>query len=215
MRTIFLFSARRWRQQKNSWAPRGGQESSVHSRTVQANSIAFILSRAFYHGVRFRNPSLTGTPAARYRICMTQSILVFDFGSNEDAAQQARQKLEGWKQTLHLGEKIRLKFDRKGSVADSGKDGGLPSTEAASGEGAAREEKSAAKKAPAKAAKEPAGAGIQLLVRLDFSGHEKLSHNRWLARIPSEEPFKSAKSEIIHHSDPAFASVTERFDSLG
>jgi hypothetical protein len=151
---------------------------------------------------------------------MTQSILVFDFGSNEDAAQQARQKLEGWKQTLRLGEKIRLKFDRKGSVADSGKDGGSSSGEEASkkgttGEGAAREGKSATKKAPAKAAKEPAGAGIQLLVRLDFSGHEKLSHNRWLARIPSEEPFKSAKSEIIHHSDPAFASVTERFDSLG
>jgi hypothetical protein len=162
-------------------------------------------------------------PAARYRICMTQSILVFDFGSNEDAAQQARQKLEGWKQTLRLGEKIRLKFDRKGSAGDSGKDGGSSSAEAASGEGAAREGKSAPKKAPAKAAakpdeakdaKESGSSGIRLLVRLDFSGHEKLSHTRWLARIPSEEPFKSAKSEIIHHSDPAFPSVTERFDSL-
>jgi hypothetical protein len=149
---------------------------------------------------------------------MTQSILVFDFGSNEDAAQQARHKLEGWKQTLHLGEKIRLKFDRKGSAADSGKDGGSSSGEEASkkgttGEGATREGKSAAKKSPGKA-KEPADSKIQLLVRLDFSGHEKLSHNRWLARIPSEEPFKSAKSEIIHSTDPRFAASTERFDSL-
>jgi len=145
---------------------------------------------------------------------MTQSILIFDFGTNEDAAQQARHKLEGWKQTLRLGEKIRLKFDRKGSAADSGKDGGSSSGEEASKKSTTGEGKSASKKAPAKA-KEPVDSKIQLLVRLDFSGHEKLSHNRWLARIPSEEPFKSAKSEIIHHSDPGFASVTERFDSLG
>jgi hypothetical protein len=43
---------------KNSWAPSGGQESSVRFRTVQANSIASQFSRAFYHAslVRLRYP---------------------------------------------------------------------------------------------------------------------------------------------------------------
>ncbi len=139
---------------------------------------------------------------------MAQSILIFDFGTNEDAAQQARLKLEGWTQAFRLGKKILLKFDREG-----------PSGKAATGEGKAAPKKSpakaAAKQDEAKDAKEPAGSGIRLLVRLDFSGHEKLSHHRWLARIPSEEPFKSARSEIILHTDPGFASATERFDSLG
>ncbi len=159
---------------------------------------------------------------------MAQSILIFDFGSNEDAAQQARHKLEGWTQAFRLGKKILLKFDRERSAEDSGKDGGPASGEAAPGEGKSAKGKAAPKKSPAKAAakrdeakreeskdaKEPANSNIQLLVRLDFSGHEKLSHHRWLARIPSEEPFKSAKREIILHTDPGFALATERFDSL-
>lgn len=158
---------------------------------------------------------------------MAQSILVFDFGTNEDAAQQARLKLEGWTQAFRLGKKILLKFDRERS-AEGAKGEGAKEEDAA-GEGAAGEGKSAKgkaapKKSPAKAvakkdetkdAKEPAGSGIRLLVRLDFSGHEKLSHHRWLARIPSEEPFKSAMSEIILHTDPGFPSATERFDLLG
>jgi hypothetical protein len=148
---------------------------------------------------------------------MAQSILVFDFGSNEDAAQQARLKLEGWTQAFRLGKKILLKFDRERSAEGAKGEG-------AKGEDAAGEGKSAPKKSPAKVAakkdeaedaKDPANSGIRLLVRLDFSGHEKLSHHRWLARIPSEEPFKSAMSEIILHTDPGFPSATERFDLLG
>jgi hypothetical protein len=34
---------------------------------------------------------------------MAQSIFVFDFGTNEEAAQQARHKVEGWKQGFRLG----------------------------------------------------------------------------------------------------------------
>jgi hypothetical protein len=34
---------------KNSWAPGGGQESSVQERTVQANSIAFRMYSSSYH----------------------------------------------------------------------------------------------------------------------------------------------------------------------
>ncbi len=46
---------------------------------------------------------------------MAQSILIFDFGTNEDAAQQARLKVDAWQQGFRLGKKILLKFDRKAS----------------------------------------------------------------------------------------------------
>src|SRR5437879_13023057 len=40
---------------------------------------------------------------------------------------------------------------------------------------------------------------IRLIVRLDFSDHERLSHHRWLERIPTEEPFKDASPQIVRH----------------
>jgi hypothetical protein len=52
------------------------------------------------------------------------------------------------------------------------------------------------------------------LIRLDFSDHEKLTLQRWLDRIPSEEPFKSASGETVRHNDAAFAATLELFDSL-
>lgn len=61
----------------------------------------------------------------------------------------------------------------------------------------------------------PAGSvRVRLLLRLDFSDHEKLSHQRWLDRIPAEEPFKSANGETIRSGDPAFAKTAELFASL-
>ena len=45
--------------------------------------------------------------------CMAHSFLVFDFGGNEDAAQQARHRIDGWKQGFRLDKKLQLKFDRK------------------------------------------------------------------------------------------------------
>lgn len=55
---------------------------------------------------------------------------------------------------------------------------------------------------------------VRLLVRLNFSDHEKLSHQRWLDRIPAEEPFKSVKTETVRTGDPEFPKVAELFDSL-
>jgi hypothetical protein len=52
------------------------------------------------------------------------------------------------------------------------------------------------------------------LIKLDFSDHEKLSSQRWLDRIPAEEPFKSAKGETIRQGNAAFAEAAKRFDSL-
>jgi hypothetical protein len=49
---------------------------------------------------------------------------------------------------------------------------------------------------------------------LYFSSHEKLSEQRWLDRIPSEEPFKSASPKVVHHNDPEFASTDKQFETL-
>ncbi len=133
---------------------------------------------------------------------MAQSIFVFDFGTNEEAAQQARHKIEGWKQGFRLGNKMTLKFEREDVAAE-----GNGNEEAAA--------KPAKKKSAAKTDEGTEGAArVRLLVRLDFSEHEKLSHQRWLDRIPNEEPFKSAKAETIRSGDPEHPKVAERFDSL-
>jgi hypothetical protein len=130
---------------------------------------------------------------------MAHTFLIFDFGTDEDTAQQARHKVEGWKQAFRLGNKILLKFEREESEE---KDGGAAKH---SGE---------KKKSAAKEAKAESSASVRLFIRLDFSDHEKLSHQRWLDRIPAEEPFKSVKSEIVHHSDPLFDKTSGLFDAL-
>jgi hypothetical protein len=138
---------------------------------------------------------------------MAQSILIFEFGTNEEAAQQARHKVEGWKQAFRLGDKIALKFERiaKGpSDADADE-------EKPSGPKKGSKKKSAVRKEEEETQENPE---IRILLRLNFSDHEKLSYQRWLDRIPAEEPFKAAKSETIRQSDQAFAEASGRFDSL-
>ena len=120
---------------------------------------------------------------------MAQTFLLFDFGGNEESAQRARHTLEGWKQAFRLDKKVLLKFDRE------------------------EEEKSEGKKGEGKKAEDENGR-VRILVRLDFSDHERLSHQRWLERIPKEEHFKDAHPTIIRHGDPAFAATAERFDAL-
>ncbi len=136
---------------------------------------------------------------------MPQSILIFDFGTNEEAAQQARHKIDGWKQGFRLGNKMVLKFEREDRAAkrDADASGGLKLTK-----------KAATKKPVGEKGEEAAPARVRLLLRLDFSDHEKLSHQRWLERIPNEEPFKSAKPETVRRGDPEHAKIEELFESL-
>jgi hypothetical protein len=115
---------------------------------------------------------------------MAHSYLVFDFGTNEEAAQQARHRIEGWKQGFRLDKKMLMKFEREAAEA------------AAKGDAEKNEER------------------VRLFLRLDFSDHEKLTHHRWLERIPGEEPFKSASGEVIRSGDPAFDKTAERFETL-
>jgi hypothetical protein len=133
---------------------------------------------------------------------MPYDFLIFDFGTNEEVAQQARHKVEGWTQGFRLGKKMLLKFERE--AADD------PATpEKATGKTAASKKKSGPKSEAA-----APSANVRVLVRLDFSDHEKLSLQRWLDRIPTEEPFKSAKTEIIRQGQPGFSETAELFDSL-
>jgi len=110
--------------------------------------------------------------------------LIFDFGGNEDAAQQARQRIENWQRGFRLGNKLSLQFDRGEETADSGE-----------GKGKTGEK------------------GIRMIVRIDFSDHEKLSRQRWLERIPADDLFKSAKVSRVSSGDPAFAETEDKFST--
>lgn len=147
--------------------------------------------------------------------------MVFDFGANEEAAQQARHKFESWKQAFRLGDKAVLKFERTSNndAAPVGETAAESKPEKTSKAAKASTKKGAKKKSSeADAAKSEEGAAessdVRVLIRLSFSDHEKLLYQRWLDRIPSEEPFKSAKGETIRHSDASFAKTADLFDSL-
>ena len=138
---------------------------------------------------------------------MPQTFLVFDFGTSEEAAQQARHQLEAWRQAFRLGDRVQFKFERK------------PAEEPAAAPGAAAESPKKKSKnktdAPAaEAAPVPAADRLRLLVCLEFSEHEKLSYQRWLDRIPAEAPFESAQTQIVRRGQEGFAEANALFDEL-
>ena len=144
---------------------------------------------------------------------MAESILTFDFGTNEEGAQQARHKIEGWKQGFRLGSKMILKFERDSAAEQTAQD--------ENGSAKPRQESPKKKPAAKKRASKDDGPDaaelsgrVRLLLRLNFSDHEKLSHQRWLDRIPAEEPFKSVKTETVRTGDPEFPALADLFDSL-
>ena len=152
---------------------------------------------------------------------MAQTILVFDFGTDEQAAQRARHKIEGWKQGFRLGNKMMLKFERpdeaplESAAAEPGEQG-KPAKQAVPKRAKAAAS-SKAEKAPAKAVKaetKNGGGRVRVMIRLFFSDHEKLTQQRWLDRIPAEEPFKNAKTEVLRQADPEFSKAAETFDLL-
>ena len=156
----------------------------------------------------------------------------FDFGTDEGTAQQARHKLDTWRQAFRLDKKLQYKLDRGEEL--EGEAATLASDEAHEEH---REAKSAAqkhpnkKKAVGKPQAKPAkgkhdeaeddaevvsdGRNVTLLVRLYFSSHEKLSEQRWFDRIPAEEPFKSASPQIIRKGDAEFEESEKHFADLG
>jgi hypothetical protein len=145
---------------------------------------------------------------------MAHTYLLLDFGSDEEKVQQARHKLEGWKQAFRLDKKLQYKLERKqsGSSEPAAKSEPEP-TKPAKSKPAKGKSKPKAKTSDAPAATENHGP-VKLLVRLYFSGHEKLSEQRWLDRIPTEEPFKSASPKIVRESEADFADILKQFDTL-
>jgi hypothetical protein len=137
-----------------------------------------------------------------------------DFGTDEEKAQQARHKLDGWKQAFRLDKRLLYKLDRPESAV--GEAAAKP--EAAEKPAPAAKSKAKTKgKSSEPATEKPAPAAngkVSLLVRLYFSSHEKLSEQRWVARIPTEEPFKSASPKVIHQTDPEFDKTDRQFESL-
>jgi len=134
---------------------------------------------------------------------MAHDFLIFDFGNDEETAQQARRKVDNWIQGFRLGKKMILKYEREDTADDAAEND---------------EEEKAAKpsthKKKARKSADESAANVRVMIRLDFSDHEKLSHQRWLDRIPTEEPFKSKDAKIVRQNDPQFGETAELFDTL-
>jgi hypothetical protein len=165
--------------------------------------------------------ALTSRRFASQTFVMAQTYLLFDLGSDEEKVQQARHKLENWKQAFRLDKKLQYKLERE--QAPSSESAAAKSESAANSEPEppkAAKSKSAKGKSKPKAKSSDAAVEtenhgpVKLLVRLYFSGHEKLSEQRWLDRIPAEEPFKSASPKIVRESEPDFADILKQFDTL-
>jgi hypothetical protein len=140
---------------------------------------------------------------------MAHTYMLFDFGADEEKAQLARHKLEGWKQAFRLDKKLQFKFDR-------GEEGASPEAGEASEAPAKAAKSSPKQKAKSKPAREASGknGSVKLLVRLYFSGHEKLSEQQWLDRIPADELFKGAAPKVVQEGEPDFPDVRKQFDFL-
>ena len=138
---------------------------------------------------------------------MAHIYLTFDFARDEEKAQQARHKLEGWKQAFRLDKKLLYKVERT-AVAPSDGDAKPAKLEKSKSKGKGKAVAAAEVEAP------PSNEDIRLLVRLAFSGHEKLSEQRWVERIPSEEPFQGASPVVVRPGDASFESTEKQFDEL-
>jgi len=163
-------------------------------------------------------PVLTHSASPANMQGMGHSFLIFDFGGDEDAAQQARHRIDGWKQGFRLDKKLQVKFERKDQEATPGAAAPAP-PKAAKSAAKGKAKPGAKSKSRGESASEadsaPADPGqIRLIVRLDFSDHEKLSHQRWIERIPTEELFKTANPRIIRAGEPEFKATSVLFDSL-
>ncbi len=167
---------------------------------------------------------------------MAHIYMSFDFGTDEEKAQQARHKLEMWKQAFRLDKKLLYKFERPGggiappaaprTTEETAEPAEVQSkVKAGTTEGAKKSGKGATKAAAAKsktkvaeevmkpAAAAPAGP-VKLHLRLGFSGHERMTEERLVNKIPAEEPFKDASPAVMRQGEPGFDVTAAVFDAL-
>lgn len=147
---------------------------------------------------------------------MAHTYLLFDFGTDEEKAQLARHKLEGWKQAFRLDKKLLYKLERAETEAQAAPEPAQKAAEPPKHDKPKAKAKSKSKSGNAEVSEEaaPANGKVNLLVRLYFSGHEKLTEQRWLDRIPAEEPFKEASPRVVRQGEAQFDEVVKQFDSL-
>jgi hypothetical protein len=151
---------------------------------------------------------------------MPHIYLLFDFAKDEEKAQQARHKLEGWKQAFRLDKKLLYKMERTSAKSPNDGDGAARPAVDEKHEKPAKGEKGGKAKAKAQAAAKPEpeavapSEDIKLLIRLAFSNHEKLSEQRWVQRIPTEEPFDAAAPKVVKPGEGEFEATEKRFDEL-
>jgi len=148
---------------------------------------------------------------------MAHIYMHFDF-ADEENAQQARHKLDVWKQAFRLDKKLQYKLER---AEEAAAEEDSASADAATGPKDDEKPKSKSKSQPRKKSARTAGASeengtgsVSLLVRLYFSSHEKLSEQRWLDRIPAEEPFKSASPKVLRQGEAGFEEALKQFSDL-
>jgi hypothetical protein len=142
---------------------------------------------------------------------MAHIYMHFDFGADEERAQEARHKLDVWKQAFRLDKKLLYKLDRPESAVPEAMEGSTKVEKA----GAPNSESKGKKlSGSTRDAVVSSNGPVSLLIRLYFSSHEKLSEQRWLDRIPAEEPFKSASPKIIREGDSEFEKAVTQFSDL-
>src|ERR1700722_12883716 len=164
------------------------------------------------------NPCQLDLPApASQTNFMAHPYILFDFGTDEEKAQLARHKLEGWKQAFRLDKKLQYKLERAEDESKAEPEQAHKPAETPKAEKPKAKTKAKRKTKDAEAPEEAplANGKVNLLVRLYFSGHEKLTEQRWLDRIPSEEPFKEASPRVVRQGEERFDEVVKQFDSLG
>jgi hypothetical protein len=151
---------------------------------------------------------------------MAHIYFSFDFGTDEEKAQQARHKLEMWKQAFRLDKKMLYKFERESDAEASSEDGAEKSEETDKAAKKGKSSKAGKSKSGGKR-KEDADGGadvptgsVKLYLRLAFSGHEKMIEERLLRKIPSEEPFSELSPKAVKDQDAEFAELEAKFDSL-
>jgi hypothetical protein len=145
---------------------------------------------------------------------MAHTYMIFEF-PNEEKAQQARHKLEGWKQAFRLDKKLQVKFDRGDEAIDETESAAAEPEPAHDEKKAAKGAKSSKSKKSDKSEDETSDSGpVKLFVRLYFSSHEKITEQQWLARIPADELFKVASPRVINQKDAAFDDTLNEFDTL-
>ncbi|HTQ98159.1 MAG TPA: hypothetical protein VMH89_15210 [Candidatus Acidoferrum sp.] len=147
---------------------------------------------------------------------MAHIYMVFEFANDEESAQQARHKLETWKQAFRLDKKLLYKLERTANSAPDGDSKPVPPEAKVGKEAKPTKGKGKATKKQGGEEEEKSNSqeDIRLLVRLGFSGHEKLTEQRWVQRIPTEEPFRDASPVIVKPGEAKFEATERQFEEL-